>query len=55
MFSLSSADAFTEAVGRARELGFTDVVTHWPREHGEYAGDERVLDEVAQHLDPLRE
>ncbi|GAB3691548.1 LLM class flavin-dependent oxidoreductase [Angustibacter aerolatus] len=55
VFSLSSADAFTEAVGRARELGFTDVVTHWPREHGEYAGDERVLDEVAQHLDPLRE
>ena len=47
VFSLSSAGAFTDAAGRAADLGFTDVVTHWPRPGGVYAGDERVLDEVA--------
>src|SRR5215207_8329725 len=49
-YSLASVDAFDEAVGRAAELGYTDVVSHWPREHGLYAGDEAVLDEVAQRL-----
>jgi len=49
-FSLASVDAFDDAVGRARELGFTDVVSHWPRPTGIYAGDERVLDEVADRL-----
>jgi len=52
--SLSSVAAFEEAVGRAAELGFTDVVSHWPREHGLYAGDETVLDEVASRLPALR-
>ncbi len=46
-FSLESADLFTEMVGRAGELGFTDVVTHWPRPDGVYAGTEAVLEEVA--------
>lgn len=49
-YSLASIDAFDDAVGRAAELGYTDVVSHWPREHGLYAGDEAVLDEVAQRL-----
>ena len=49
-YALSSIDAFDDAVGRATELGYTDVVTHWPREQGLYAGDEAVLDEVAQRL-----
>lgn len=49
-YSLTSIDAFDEAVGRAAELGYTDVVSHWPREHGIYAGDEAVLDAVAQRL-----
>ncbi|MFF2390850.1 LLM class flavin-dependent oxidoreductase [Agromyces sp. NPDC058104] len=52
--SLASLDAFEDAVGRARELGFTDVVAHWPRPEGIYAADERVLDEVAGRLDALR-
>ena len=39
---------------RSAELGFTDVVSHWPREHGLYAGDEAVLDEVASRLAALR-
>ena len=47
VYSLSSADAFADAVGRAAALGFTDVVTHWPRESSWYAGDEAVLEAVA--------
>jgi alkanesulfonate monooxygenase SsuD/methylene tetrahydromethanopterin reductase-like flavin-dependent oxidoreductase (luciferase family) len=50
VFSLTSREAFTDAAGRAAELGFTDVVTHWPREHGPYAGDVRVLEQVAADL-----
>lgn len=53
-YSLESVEAFEDAVGRAAELGFTDVVSHWPREHGLYAGDESVLDEVAARLPDLR-
>lgn len=53
-YSLESAAAFEDAVGRAAELGFTDVVAHWPREHGLYAGDESVLDEVAELMQRLR-
>ncbi|MBE1488605.1 LLM class flavin-dependent oxidoreductase [Plantactinospora soyae] len=52
VYSLSSTGYFTEAVGRAAELGFTDVVTHWPRESSWYAGDEGVLDEVATEVLP---
>ena len=53
-FSLESADLFTEMVGRAGELGFSDVVTHWPRAEGVYAGSEAVLEEVAGLLPSLR-
>ncbi len=53
-FSLGSADLFAECVERARELGFTDVVAHWPRRSGVYAGDEAVLEEVAGRLPALR-
>lgn len=52
--SLESAELFTEMVGRAAGLGFTDVVTHWPRAEGVYAGSEAVLDEVAARLPGLR-
>ena len=53
-YSMSSADAFTDAVGRAAELGFTDVVAHWPRASGWYAGSEKVLETVAGRLPRLR-
>ncbi|MBG6214704.1 MAG: LLM class flavin-dependent oxidoreductase [Cryobacterium sp.] len=49
-YSLQSMNAFEDAVGRAAELGFTDVISHWPREHGLYAGDEGILDTVAGAL-----
>ncbi|MBT0773731.1 LLM class flavin-dependent oxidoreductase [Kineosporia sp. J2-2] len=49
-FSLSSADFYEEVTGRAAELGFTDVLTHWPRPENPYAGDVKVLEEVAERL-----
>nr|MDT0661448.1 LLM class flavin-dependent oxidoreductase [Micromonospora sp. DSM 115978] len=52
VYSLSSVDAFTDAVGRAGELGFTDVVAHWPRPSSWYAGDEAVLEAVASDVLP---
>jgi alkanesulfonate monooxygenase SsuD/methylene tetrahydromethanopterin reductase-like flavin-dependent oxidoreductase (luciferase family) len=54
VFSMSSADAFVDAVGRAGELGFTDVVAHWPRRSSWYAGDEKVVETVAGLLPRLR-
>jgi len=53
-FSLESADLFVDMVGRASELGFTDVITHWPRPDGVYAGTERTLEEVSGRLAALR-
>ena len=49
-FALTSADYFADMTGRAAELGFTDVMTHWPREAGPYAGDESVLEKVAVRI-----
>ncbi len=46
-YALESVDLYTEMAGRASELGFTDVVTHWPRPESPYAGDEAVLEAVA--------
>jgi alkanesulfonate monooxygenase SsuD/methylene tetrahydromethanopterin reductase-like flavin-dependent oxidoreductase (luciferase family) len=53
-FSLESVGLFEDMAGRARELGFTDVVTHWPRREGVYAGQEAVLEEVASRFARLR-
>ncbi|MEU7617056.1 LLM class flavin-dependent oxidoreductase [Micromonospora rifamycinica] len=52
VFSLRSADFFAEQVARAAALGFTDVITHWPRASSWYAGDEAVLVDVATRLLP---
>ncbi len=52
--ALESVDVFEESVGRARELGFTDVVVHWPRREGVYAASEAVLEQVAARLDAVR-
>ena len=51
-YSLSSPDAFEDVVSRAAALGFTDVITHWPRAEGEYSGSEDVLDKVATEVIP---
>ncbi len=50
--SLSSVGFFTELVGRAGELGFTDVVTHWPRSEEPYAASTAVLEAVASTVIP---
>lgn len=52
VYSLTSVDAFEDAAGRARELGFTDLVVHWPRSDGVYAGRESVLEDVAGDVIP---
>lgn len=54
MYSLASVDLLMEGVERAVALGFTDVVVHWPRANGVYAGSERVLEQVAARLDDMR-
>jgi alkanesulfonate monooxygenase SsuD/methylene tetrahydromethanopterin reductase-like flavin-dependent oxidoreductase (luciferase family) len=54
VFSLSSWDVLQEGVERAGALGFTDVVVHWPRAEGVYAGSEAVLERMATELDGLR-
>lgn len=53
-YSLASAAAFQDAVERASDLGFTDVISHWPRAEGIYAGSESVLDEVAALMSQRR-
>lgn len=51
-FALASAGLFEEMAGRAGELGFTDVITHWPRPDGPYAGEVSVLETVASEVIP---
>ena len=51
-FSLESVALFEEMAGRAGELGFTDVITHWPRPDGPYAGDVSVLEAAASDAIP---
>jgi hypothetical protein len=46
-FSLTSRGIFEDMVGRAEAIGFTDVITHWPRPDGPYAGAVSVLEDVA--------
>lgn len=36
-----------DQLGRAAELGFTDVVVHWPRPEEPYRGDVGVLEAIA--------
>jgi alkanesulfonate monooxygenase SsuD/methylene tetrahydromethanopterin reductase-like flavin-dependent oxidoreductase (luciferase family) len=51
-FSLASVGLFEEMTGRAAELGFTDVITHWPRSEEPYAGSVDVLEQVATDVLP---
>ncbi len=46
-YPLQSIGCFEDALGRATQLGFTDVVVTWPRPAQPYAASEAVLDEVA--------
>lgn len=50
VYSLTSVGYFDECLGRARDLGFTDVIVHFPRTAGLYAGEESVLAEAAARM-----
>jgi alkanesulfonate monooxygenase SsuD/methylene tetrahydromethanopterin reductase-like flavin-dependent oxidoreductase (luciferase family) len=52
VYALSTVDAFTDAAGRARELGFTDLLVHWPRSEEYYVGSESVLEAVVADVLP---
>lgn len=51
---MTSIEQVRHHVGRAVELGFTDVALVWPRADGPLAGRESVLDEIADDLPRLR-
>lgn len=52
VFPLSSAECYRDFLGRAGDLGFTDVTVPWPRKEGIFAGDETVLETVAAEVLP---
>jgi alkanesulfonate monooxygenase SsuD/methylene tetrahydromethanopterin reductase-like flavin-dependent oxidoreductase (luciferase family) len=51
-YSLADPETFGGHVRRAAELGFTDVICHWPRSTSPYAGTESTLEIVATQLIP---
>jgi alkanesulfonate monooxygenase SsuD/methylene tetrahydromethanopterin reductase-like flavin-dependent oxidoreductase (luciferase family) len=51
-FALSSVEHLRDVLGRAATLGFAEVVVHWPRPDGVYAGDPGVLERVAAEVLP---
>ncbi|MEO3972830.1 LLM class flavin-dependent oxidoreductase [Streptomyces sp. CAU 1734] len=44
---LESLGAFTDFAGRHEELGFTEIVVHWPIPDSEFASDQRVFEQIA--------
>lgn len=50
VFSLESPETLVEGVERAADLGVSDVVIHWPRGDGIYAGSEDVMAEGLSRL-----
>jgi alkanesulfonate monooxygenase SsuD/methylene tetrahydromethanopterin reductase-like flavin-dependent oxidoreductase (luciferase family) len=44
---LESLDAFVDFAGRHAELGFTDLVIHWPIPDSEFAASEKVFERIA--------
>ncbi|MET9865138.1 LLM class flavin-dependent oxidoreductase, partial [Streptomyces sp. NPDC006386] len=44
---LQSLDAFVDFAGRHAELGFTELVIHWPIPDSDFAADEKVFERIA--------
>ncbi|MFD7436938.1 LLM class flavin-dependent oxidoreductase [Streptomyces sp. NPDC059861] len=44
---LSSLDAFVDFAGRHQELGFTDIVIHWPIPDSDFAADDKIFEQIA--------
>ena len=54
VFSLTSVELAAEGIERAAALGFDDVVVHWPRAEGIYAGSQRTLEQLVERLPALQ-
>jgi hypothetical protein len=44
---LESLGAFVDFAGRHQELGFTEIVIHWPVPDSVFATDEKVFEQIA--------
>ncbi|MFF2214625.1 LLM class flavin-dependent oxidoreductase [Streptomyces antibioticus] len=44
---LKSVGAFVDFAGRHKELGFTELVIHWPIPDSDFAADEKVFEQIA--------
>ncbi|MGW4197835.1 LLM class flavin-dependent oxidoreductase [Streptomyces sp. NPDC005004] len=44
---LQSLDAFVDFAGRHRELGFDEIVVHWPIPDSDFAADQKVFERIA--------
>lgn len=44
---LESVDAFVDFAGRHQELGFTEIVIHWPIPDSDFAADQQVFERIA--------
>ncbi|MFJ4202126.1 LLM class flavin-dependent oxidoreductase [Streptomyces sviceus] len=44
---LESLDAFVDFAGRHQELGFTELVIHWPIPDSVFAADQKVFEQIA--------
>ncbi|MFF1484948.1 LLM class flavin-dependent oxidoreductase [Streptomyces sp. NPDC058319] len=44
---LESLDAFVDFAGRHQEVGFTEIVLHWPIPDSDFAADEKVFEQIA--------
>ncbi|MFF8989616.1 LLM class flavin-dependent oxidoreductase [Streptomyces sp. NPDC014983] len=44
---LGSVEAFVDFAGRHGELGFTEIVMHWPIPDSDFAADEKVFEQIA--------
>jgi len=47
---LASFQAFQDTAERYAELGFTDLVVHWPRAEGVFQGEPEVLERIASEV-----
>lgn len=47
---LASVEAFRDVAGRYAEVGFTDLVVHWPRSEEPFKADVAVLEQIAAEV-----
>ncbi|MFF3729881.1 LLM class flavin-dependent oxidoreductase [Streptomyces sp. NPDC002476] len=47
---LESVDAFVDFAGRHRDLGFTEIVVHWPIPDSDFAADLAVFERIATQV-----